>query len=53
MPEIEADCGVLITEPYNRTEGEPIITRRATVFGIDFLRRACYYVNMEIKGDAL
>ncbi len=32
MPEIEADRGVLITESYKQTEGEPIITRRAKAF---------------------
>jgi len=32
MPEIEADRGVLITEAYKRTEGQPIITRRAYAF---------------------
>ncbi|MBR6050426.1 MAG: glycyl radical protein, partial [Clostridia bacterium] len=32
MPEIEADRGVLITESYKETEGEPIITRRAKAF---------------------
>lgn len=32
MPEIEADRGVLLTESYKATEGEPIITRRAKAF---------------------
>ena len=32
MPEIEADRGVLVTESYRETEGEPIITRRAKAF---------------------
>ena len=32
MPEIEADRGVLVTESYKETEGEPIITRRAKAF---------------------
>ena len=32
MPEVEADRGVLITESYKATEGEPIITRRAKAF---------------------
>jgi len=32
MPEIEADRAVLLTESYRRTEGEPIITRRAKAF---------------------
>lgn len=31
-PEIEADRAVLITESYQSTEGEPIITRRAKAF---------------------
>ena len=32
MPEIEADRAVLLTESYRKTEGEPIITRRAKAF---------------------
>ena len=32
MPEIEAARAVLITESYRRTEGEPIIIRRAKAF---------------------
>lgn len=32
MPEVEADRGVLITESYQQTEGEPVITRRAKAF---------------------
>ena len=32
MPEIEADRAVLLTESYQATEGEPIITRRAKAF---------------------
>ncbi len=32
MPQVEADRGVLITESYKATEGEPIITRRAKAF---------------------
>ncbi len=32
MPVIEADRGVLITESYKATEGEPIISRRAKAF---------------------
>lgn len=32
MPEIEADRAVLITESYQQTEGEPMITRRAKAF---------------------
>lgn len=32
MPEIESDRGVLITESYKQTEGEPMITRRAKAF---------------------
>lgn len=31
-PEIEADRAVLVTESYKRTEGEPMITRRAKAF---------------------
>ncbi len=31
-PEIEADRGVLITESYRSTEGEPIVTRRSKAF---------------------
>ena len=31
-PQIEADRGVLLTESYRATEGEPIITRRAKAF---------------------
>lgn len=31
-PEIEADRGVLITESYRATEGEPIVTRRSKAF---------------------
>lgn len=31
-PQIEADRGVLITESYKMTEGEPIITRRSKAF---------------------
>lgn len=32
MPEIESDRAVLLTEVYKKTEGEPIITRRAKAF---------------------
>lgn len=32
MPHVEADRGVLITESYRETEGEPVITRRAKAF---------------------
>lgn len=32
MPQIEADRAVLLTESYMRTEGEPIISRRADAF---------------------
>ena len=32
LPEIEADRAVLLTESYKKTEGEPIITRRAKAF---------------------
>ncbi len=32
MPEIEADRGVLLTESYMQTEGEPIVMRRAKAF---------------------
>ncbi len=32
MPVIEADRGILITESYKATEGEPIISRRAKAF---------------------
>ena len=32
MPEIEADRAVLLTESYKKTEGKPIITRRAEAF---------------------
>lgn len=32
MPEIEADRAVLLTESYQQTEGEPMITRRAKAF---------------------
>ncbi len=32
MPEIEADRAVLLTESYQETEDEPIITRRAKAF---------------------
>ena len=32
MPEIESARAVLITESYRRTEGEPIIMRRAKAF---------------------
>ena len=31
-PQIEADRGVLITESYRSTEGEPIVTRRSKAF---------------------
>ena len=32
LPHVEHDRGVLITESYKQTEGEPIITRRAKAF---------------------
>lgn len=32
MPEIEADRAVILTESYQRTEGEPMIMRRAKAF---------------------
>ncbi|MBQ9860356.1 MAG: glycyl radical protein [Clostridia bacterium] len=32
MPQIEADRGVLLTESYRATEGEPMITRRSKAF---------------------
>ena len=32
LPQIEADRAVLLTESYKKTEGEPIITRRAKAF---------------------
>ena len=32
MPEIEADRAILLTESYRKTEGEPIILRRAKAF---------------------
>ncbi len=32
MPEIEADRAVLLTESYKKTEGEPIVKRRALAF---------------------
>ena len=32
MPEIEADRAVLLTESYQKTEGEPIVMRRAKAF---------------------
>lgn len=32
LPEIEADRAVLLTESYRKTEGEPMITRRAKAF---------------------
>lgn len=32
MPQVEADRGVLITESYRSTEGEPMVTRRAKAF---------------------
>ena len=32
MPQIEADRGVLLTESYRATEGEPMVTRRSKAF---------------------
>lgn len=32
MPEVESARGILITESYQETEGEPIVTRRAKAF---------------------
>ena len=32
MPEIEADRAVLLTESYRKTEGQPIVLRRAKAF---------------------
>ena len=32
MPEIEADRAILLTQSYQQTEGEPMITRRAKAF---------------------
>ena len=32
MPEIEADRAVLLTESYRKTEGEPMVMRRAKAF---------------------
>ena len=34
MPEIEADRAVILTDSYKKTEGLPIIERRAQAFAI-------------------
>ena len=32
MPEVEADRAALITESYQKTQGMPVVTRRAQAF---------------------
>lgn len=48
MPVIEADRGILITESYKKTEGEPIISRRAKAF-----MHICRNIPIIIRDDEL
>jgi formate C-acetyltransferase len=48
MPQIEADRAVLLTESYKKTEGEPIITRRAMAF-----RHILEHIPIIIREDEL
>ena len=48
MPEIEADRAVLLTESYQQTEGEPIITRRAKAFA-----HICKNIPITIRDEEL
>ena len=47
-PEIEADRAVLLTESYMKTEGEPIITRRAKAF-----KNICEFLPITIRDNEL
>lgn len=48
MPEIEADRAVLLTQSYQQTEGEPIITRRAKAFA-----KICEGIPITIRPEEL
>ncbi len=47
-PQIEADRAVLLTESYMKTEGEPMITRRAKAF-----KNICEFLPITIREDEL
>ena len=47
-PEIEADRAVLLTESYMKTEGEPMITRRAKAF-----KNICEFLPITIRENEL
>lgn len=47
-PEIEADRAVLLTESYQKTEGEPIIMRRAKAF-----KNICEFLPITIRDNEL
>lgn len=48
MPEIEADRAVLLTESYKKTEGDPIILRRAKAF-----KNICENLPLTIRDEEL
>ncbi len=47
-PEIEADRAVLLTEAYQKSEGEPVILRRAKAF-----KNICEFLPITIREDEL
>lgn len=47
-PQIEADRAVLLTESYMKTEGEPVITRRAKAF-----KNICEFLPITIRDNEL
>ncbi len=47
-PQIEADRAVLLTESYMKTEGEPMITRRAKAF-----KNICEFLPITIRDNEL
>ena len=47
-PQIEADRAVLLTESYQQTESEPMITRRAKAF-----KHICEFLPITIRDDEL
>ncbi len=47
-PQVEADRAVLLTESYMKTEGEPIITRRAKAF-----KNICEFLPITIRDNEL
>lgn len=48
MPQVEADRAVLLTQSYMKTEGEPIVTRRAKAF-----KNILEYLPVTIRDEEL